>query len=102
MTGAALPPFQRLFDGHGGGVRGGDALRGRPIVRGHSRLDGDIERCGATERARGSEDVAEEAAVTSIGPDSATRQRFQERAQAAGLVDVAFATMDSPVGTLLL
>ena len=40
--------------------------------------------------------------MTSTGLDSATRQRFQERAQAAGLVDVAFATMDSPVGTLLL
>jgi len=40
--------------------------------------------------------------VTSTGLDSATRQRFQERAQAEGLVDVAFATMDSPVGTLLL
>lgn len=40
--------------------------------------------------------------MTSTGLDSATRQRFQERAQAEGLVDVAFATMDSPVGSLLL
>ena len=30
------------------------------------------------------------------------RERFAERAQAEGLIDIAFTTMDSPVGSLLL
>ena len=34
--------------------------------------------------------------------DPEVRQRFAERAQAEGLVDVAVTTMDSPVGVLLL
>jgi methylated-DNA-[protein]-cysteine S-methyltransferase len=34
--------------------------------------------------------------------DAAITDRFLERAEAKGLVDVAVATMDSPVGTLLL
>lgn len=34
--------------------------------------------------------------------DKAVTQRFLERADAGGLLDVAVATMDSPVGTLLL
>jgi methylated-DNA-[protein]-cysteine S-methyltransferase len=40
--------------------------------------------------------------VTSTELDGAVRQRFQQRAQAEGLLDVAFTTMDSPVGSLLL
>lgn len=34
--------------------------------------------------------------------DTALAERFRERAEAAGLVDVAMTTMDSPIGTLLL
>jgi len=40
--------------------------------------------------------------MTATALDSGVRQRFHERAQAEGLVDVAFTTMDSPVGSLLL
>jgi methylated-DNA-[protein]-cysteine S-methyltransferase len=34
--------------------------------------------------------------------DQALSERFLERAEARGLVDVAVATMDSPIGSLLL
>src|SRR2546425_831703 len=34
--------------------------------------------------------------------DEGVRNRFEERARAEGLLDIAIATMDSPVGTLLL
>jgi methylated-DNA-[protein]-cysteine S-methyltransferase len=36
------------------------------------------------------------------GLDAGVRRRFEERAQAEGLLDIAIATMDSPVGNLLL
>ena len=54
---------------------------------------------GTPERARGTEETQKGAAMT---VDTSVTERFLERAEAKGLVDVAVTTMDSPVGTLLL
>ncbi len=76
--------------------RGGPALRLRPPPRRDRRRPGLLAGSGPPQPARGNEATEEGAGM------KAELQRLADRAAAEGLLDVAYTTMDSPFGTLLL
>ena len=104
-----IPPTARSGVGRGAAAeaagRGDPALRQRPPARGDRRGARLLAGGGAPQPARGTETTAKGDGMTATMDNTVINkslERLRERAAAEGLLDVAYATADSPFGTLLL
>ncbi len=85
--------------------RGDPALRLRPSPRGDRRGARLLAGGGAPQPARGTETTTQGDRMTATVDKPVTKKSLEalrDRAAAEGLLDVAYATADSPFGTLLL